>query len=226
LAIKRSYEPVLELLRLLLIRAPDDLVKQLEDADQQFRVWLELQSNSSLSPDVSKNEANLRTTGAALEQILAVLAVTGDGKMVVVPDTNSLIGHPDPLEYRSIVAADAFVFTLLPTVLGELDRLKIEHRNLDVREKAKAAIRRIKGWRLQGSLSAGVIVDKTITVKACQSERDMTRTLSWLDGDVQDDRIIASVIALQAERPASRVVLVTGDINLQNKADAALVEIA
>jgi hypothetical protein len=226
LEIKRSYEPVLELLRLLLTRAPNDLIKQLEEADQHFRVWLELQSNWSLSPDNSGNAAKVRAAGGALEKILSVLAVTGDGAMVVVPDTHSLLGHPDPVAYRFVVAAQAFLFTLLPTVLGELDRLKTEHRNPDVREKAKAAITRIKGWRLQGSLSAGVTVDKTITVKACHSEPDMTRTLTWLDGDVQDDRILASVIALQAERPSSRVVLVTGDINLQNKADAALVETA
>ena len=40
--LKRSYEPISELLRLLLTGAPDNLVRQLEDADQQFRVWLEL----------------------------------------------------------------------------------------------------------------------------------------------------------------------------------------
>lgn len=221
--LKRSYEAVSEL---LLTRAPNDLVRQLKDADHQFRVWLELKSNWSLSSDTSANEAKLRTAGAALGEILAVLEVTGDGEILVVPDTNSVLGSPDPAEYRPIVEADAFTFMLLPTVLGELDRLKVEHRNPDVREKAKAVITRIKGWRQQGSLSVGVTVDKTITVKACHSEPDMNHTLSWLDRDVQDDRIIASVIALQAEQPSSRVVLVTGDINLQNKADAAMIEIA
>ena len=226
IGLKRLYEPVSELLRLLLTGAPDDLVRQLEDADQQFRVWLELKSNWSLSRDISANEAKLRTAAVAIEKILGVLEVTGSAEVLVVPDTNSLLGRADPTDYRSIVALDAFAFTLLPTVLGELDRLKIEHRNPDVREKAKAAITRVKGWRQQGSLSIGVTVDKTITVRACHSEPDMERTLSWLDPNVEDDRIIASVIALQAKQPSSRVILVTGDINLQNKADAAMVETA
>jgi hypothetical protein len=224
--LKRSYEPISELLRLLLTGAPDNLVRQLEDADQQFRVWLELESNWSLSRDGSANEAKLRSAGAAVEEILAVFDAVGRAETLVVPDTNSLLGNPDPADYRSVLAADAFVFVLLPTVLGELDRLKIEHRNPDVRDKAKAVITRVKGWRQQGSLSIGVTVDKTIMVRACHSEPDMKRTLSWLDPTVQDDRIIASVIALQAKQPSSRVILVTGDINLQNKADAAMVETA
>ena len=70
---------------------------------------------------------------------------------------------------------------LLPTVLGELHRHEIEHRNEVVREKAKKIITRIKGWRNQGSLAAGVVVDSSIAVKASHSEPDMENTLSWLD---------------------------------------------
>jgi len=69
-------------------------------------------------------------------------------------------------------------------------------------------------------------VDRTITVKTRHNEPDMNRTLRWLDRDVADDRIVACVVALQTDYPACRVVLVTGDINLQNKADAAFVETA
>ena len=105
-----------------------------------------------------------------------------------------------------------------------MDHLKIEHRNPDVRDKAKAAISRIKGWRLQGSLGSGVTVDKSIIVRAWHAEPDMKSTLPWLDASVPDDRIIASVLGIQAAQPADRLVLVTADINLMNKADAALVE--
>jgi hypothetical protein len=226
MALKRSYEPIAELLHLLLSKAPADLVRQLDDADQQFRVWLELQDNWSLSPDSTTNENGLRAVAAGLERILVVLEVTGASEVIVVPDTNSLLASPDPSAYRTIAGQDSMVFMLLPTVLGELDRLKIEHRNPEIRDKAKSAISRIKGWRQQGSLAIGITVDRSIIVKACHSEPDMKRTLSWLDADVQDDRIIASTIALQTEQPSARIVLVTGDVNLQNKADAALIETA
>jgi len=226
IGLKRDYEPIAELFRLVLSRAPEDLIGQLADADQLFRVWLELQDNWKLSPRPAENEAALRADASSLEQILAVLEVTGATAVVVVPDTNSLLARPDPTGYRAVVGEESFIFMLLPTVLGELDRLKVEHRNPDVREKARSMITRIKGWRQQGSLSSGVTVDKSITVKACHSEPNMGTTLPWLDADIQDDRIVASVLALQAEQPSARIVLVTEDINLQNKADAALIETA
>ena len=52
----------------------------------------------------------------------------------------------------------------------------------------------------------------------------MKATLKWLDKDVADDRLIASTLEIIAQQPSARVVLVTSDINLQNKADAALIE--
>lgn len=69
------------------------------------------------------------------------------------------------------------------------------------------------------------MVDKTILVKAWHKEPDMDNTLSWLDNSVQDDRIIASVLSAQAENASSVIYLITGDINLQNKADAAFIPI-
>jgi predicted ribonuclease YlaK len=70
-----------------------------------------------------------------------------------------------------------------------------------------------------------VTVDSYIKVSAAYQEPDMDNTLSWLDRDNCDDRIVASVLAVQAEHPNSKVTLVTGDINLQNKADAAFIEV-
>jgi len=224
--LKRNYEPVAEMFKLLLKQAPKDLIRQLDRADKQFRVWLELHSNWSISNEPAKNEAALRKDVAEFDKILSILEATGNGEIIVVPDTNSLLACVDPTKYRSVVNADSLIFMLLPTVLGELDKLKIDHKNEDVRNKAKSAITRIKGWREQGSLYSGVIVDKTIKVMANHSEPSMEETLSWLDGNVKDDRIIASVLALQAQVPSSRIVLVTDDINLQNKCDAALIETA
>ena len=179
-----------------------------------------------LSRDQAANDRALRRDAAKLEKILDVLEAVGNHLTIIIPDTNSLLVEPDPVNYRGIAGTRSLVFVLLPTVLGELDRLKIEHRNPDVRDKAKRTITRIKGWRQQGSLPAGVTVDKTIKVIARHNEPDMSKTLSWLDPDVQDDRIIPSVLEIEAEQPAAQVILVTDDINLQNKAEAAVVEFA
>jgi predicted ribonuclease YlaK len=82
-------------------------------------------------------------------------------------------------------------------------------------------VRRIKGWRKQGSLHAGLTVHRNITIRAVAREPRMTESLSWLDPTNRDDRILASALELQAAEPSSHVVLVTADLNLQNKADAA-----
>jgi hypothetical protein len=112
----------------------------------------------------------LRGDVSPFQDVLSVFDMTGADEVLVVPDTNALLDAPDPVPYRGCVDQDSFTFVLIPTVLGELDRLKIEHRNPDVREKAQKAITRIKGWRLQGSLLNGVTVDKLITVKALAAE--------------------------------------------------------
>ena len=109
----------------------------------------------------------------------------------------------------------------MPTVLSELDKLKIVHRDDNFRKKVESVINRIKGYRTQGSLLNGVAVYKTIVIKMIAKEPNFNNTLSWLDKNNNDDRFIASVIEYQVDNPSHRVFLVTSDINLQNKAEMA-----
>jgi hypothetical protein len=224
LSLKRKYETMLAILTVILRGAPNDLIGQLEDADRQFRDWLELDGSWSVTPNPVQNAQKAEAAARPLEQILEVLDLASKDELILVPDTNSLLSADDPIEYRQAVDNDSFVFMLLPTVLGELDRLKVEHRNDVVREKARKVITRIKGWRHQGPLATGVVVDKSITVKTSHSEPDMNKTLSWLDANNRDDRIVANILALQGEYASAHVILVSGDINLLNKADTALIE--
>ena len=190
-----------------------------------YRAWLELDSNWSLTPHRDSNIQKFKEISKKLEKLIDVLDVDENGQIILIPDTNSLLISSDPKAYESIPGLEKYTFLLLPTVLGELDKLKILHRNPDVREKAQKAIKRIKGWRIQGSLTEGVTVNKTITVMAEHKEPNMRNTLSWLDDENADDRIIASVLSVQSSFPSSRVILVTGDINLQNKTNSAMIEI-
>ena len=142
-------------------------------------------------------------------------------KNVIVPDTNSIIQFPNPISYRSIASSEKFNFVILPTVLSELDKLKTTHRNDDFRKKVKSVISRLKGYRNQGNVLVGVKVDKTITVKMIATEPNFNKTLGWIDSKNNDDRIIANVLELQLNHPSDNVILVTSDINLQNKAQLA-----
>jgi predicted ribonuclease YlaK len=142
-------------------------------------------------------------------------------QLILVPDTNSLIQFPDPISYRKLFN-EPFTFLITPTVLTELDKLKINHRNEEFRNKVKSVIKRLKGFRNQGNVLEGVTVDKTITIKMTAVEPNFSKTLKWLDPANEDDRIIAGTLELQVRNPADRLVLMTSDINLQNKAQAAM----
>ena len=226
LTIKHDYDEWHEILRSVFRDPTSDVGRRIAEAHSGLIQWTELSSNWSVTPNPATNQNNLRLDASKYDDILAILEAGGPTNEILIPDTNALAGQPDPERYRSIPGSDEFVFMLLPTVLGELDDLKNNHRNPEFRDKVNKAITRIKGWRNQGNLREGVVVNKTITVKAVAREPDMNKTLSWLVSDNKDDRIIGSVLDVQAANPTSRVVLITGDINLSNKADLARVETA
>ena len=223
LAIKREYEEWFEVFRSVFINATNELDRRVHKADKQLRKWIELSKNYAIRPNIN-NGQELRNDTVDFFDLLEIIEASGPMEPVLIPDTNAMISTPDPTQYRGITGDDHFTFLLLPTVLAELDGLKNSHRNPALREKVNKAITRIKGWRHQGHLLNGVTVDKTITVKAVAIEPDMSNTLAWLDKENRDDRIIASVLNAQSSYPTAQVVLVTGDINLLNKADLARIE--
>ena len=208
------------------LTATDDIDRRIKTADARLRKWIELGSNWSITQSRATNEKELNDDANRFYEILRVAEYQDHTETILAPDTNSIVSEPDPMKYRTIVEDGRFVFLLLRTVLAELDTLKYSHRNPGFREKVQKAIIRIKGWRNQGPLLGGVTVDQSITVRAIGSEPDMQRTLSWLDKDNHDDKIVAAVLEVQSAHPASRVVLVTGDVNLMNKADLAQIETA
>jgi predicted ribonuclease YlaK len=148
----------------------------------------------------------------------------GSGLDTYLPDTNALLYHVD-LDRWSFADSATFELVLAPSVLVELDELKVNHRNPDLREKAEGPIRRIKGYRDRGAgrLSDGVTLRATVsTIRTLAAEPRMEATLRWLDPANRDDRFIASAIGLMRTRPRSVVRIVTRDTNLQNKAEFAL----
>ena len=221
LAIKRDYDEWFDVFRSVFANATDDLDRRIRKADQRLRMWIEMRSNWSLQADPASNEQSLRDDAEQFEALLSIIEASGPMPPVLIPDTNAIVGNPDPTQYRTLADEGSFIFLLLPTVLAELDELKNTHRNPDFRHKVNKVITRIKGWRNQGNLRSGVTVDANITVRTVAIEPDMQNTLTWLDKENRDDRIIASVLEVQSAYPNARVVLITGDVNLSNKADLA-----
>ncbi len=221
LELRRRFLAFVELLGLVLAYSPSDTLEILGSAKESVLRWIDGNSSQwELTGSSEKNEVLLRAEFRPFDRLLEALEVH-ERVVIVVPDTNALAENPNPRSYASIAGAERFTFGLVPSVLQELDHQKDHARVDSYREKVRRAVRMIKGWRAQGRLTEGVLVDRTITVKAFAKEPDFNRTLSWLDRDVQDDRTIASAFELQRQFPGAQVVLATRDVNLQNKAEIA-----
>jgi predicted ribonuclease YlaK len=105
----------------------------------------------------------------------------------------------------------------MPVVFRELDELKRNGRNPEIREAARRADTRLKGLRDNGDVRKGARVAGDVFAVFEHKEPRSGGLPEWLDLDVPDDRLVASALLLQSSHPGSRVVTATGDMNLQNK---------
>ena len=219
--LKGLYGDWFEQLQLLLLDATEKQSREIKETDSFVRRWIEKESSWDLALRMDENKAHFKKQVSVFRDVLDLLDDPKKARVVLVPDTNSLIRCADPSKYSGVAGSPTYDFVLLPTVLQELDELKVKHRDQTFRDKVEGVIRRIKGWGRQGNILDGVTVNGSVTVRTVAREPDFGRTLRWLDRENRDDRIIASVLELQRSMPSAAIVLVTGDINLQNKAQAA-----
>lgn len=221
LQLLKSYSIWLEHFEHLFLCASQEIKKQVKNTDNFVINWIEKKSDWSIPATIQEAKLAFKEKIQVFYQLLQLLDTSNQAEIVLVPDTNSLIMAPDVSQYSTVVGQAKYTIVIVPTVLDELDKLKRDHRDKDFREKVVSVIRRLKGLREQGSLLKGVTVHKSVTVKMLAQEPSFIKTLSWLDPINNDDRIIATVLEIQREHPSAAVILVTSDLNLQNKAEMA-----
>lgn len=90
--------------------------------------------------------------------------------------------------------------------------------NRPVAEKAMQLIRRFKEYARRGDTFEGVVLAGKRSLRELPFSPDASQMPGELDSDHADDRILATALHLSALHLNSRVVLVTRDRNLQNKA--------
>jgi hypothetical protein len=214
-----EYRHFYALLAALLKEQTKDTLKELKKADKSLMSTIEhdqtwcKNTQEALDKAIEALQTELR--------LLSRLYDSSDGEATYVPDTNSLLYNPD-LESWIFSDTSKFIIVLLPTVLSELDLLKVNHRNEEVRMKVEHLIRRIKEYRRRGKLISGVtLIKDKIKIQAIAVEPDMESSLPWLDSDNNDDRILAGIVEVMRARPRSPVLAVSRDINFQNKAEFA-----
>lgn len=174
---------------------------------------------------VTVNEAKttLEIHSAELKSLLDWLEGLGSNDILIIPDTNALIINHKIETYGELIGnIEKWTVIVTSTVLKELDELKNKNINNEFREKVKKTINYLKGLNKQGDIINGLTLYKnTVTLKMLGSEPNMDKTLPWLDKNNNDDRIIAACFDIQIKNPASSVILLTADINLQTKAQLA-----
>jgi len=102
------------------------------------------------------------------------------GMPLLVPDTNALLYNTD-IDKWNFAEASKFRIMLTPTVLSELDQLKVAGRTDEVRKKSEKLIRQIKEYRRRGPLANGASVKKdAVELASIAIEPDTEAMLPWL----------------------------------------------
>lgn len=221
LKLLRKYLSWYEQFHMLFYNSPEMLQAEIIVAHSEIRELIEKKNGFYVPSTIDKAKRIFQEHIQTYYRLLGLFKSSDKPIIILVPDTNALIKAPDVASYGTAVGQTDYTVVILPTVLSELDKLKITHRSEEFRGKVESVIRRLKGLRQQGNMQEGVTVNRTVTVKMIAKEPDFKRTLSWLDPENNDDRIIAATLEVQREVPSSTVILVTTDINHQNKATMA-----
>lgn len=219
--LKKNYGQWIETFKLFTENSPDDSKRKIDETHKFIINWIEKKSDWGIPNSIAEAKVKFENHIKFYYDTLNLYSSNGDREIIVIPDTNAIIQEPDPKAYKILTGSDKLTIVFLPTVLSELDELKLKSSNPDFQKKVKSVITRLKGYRQQGNIIDGVTVEKTISLKMVASEPNFEKTLSWLDRDNNDDRIIASALEIQRDNPSSAVCLVTSDINLQNKTEMA-----
>lgn len=221
MALIALYSAWFERFRLLFPNPTPEVRKKMERADGFVRRWVERPSlfDNDLPRTIEEAKAVAADRLKTFHELLGIARHSGDASLRLLPDTNVLLRDPAIEKLGEAVGSSKHTVHIVTTVLAELDDLKDRGRAPDVREKAEKVVRRLKGLRDRGSLAQGVKVQGDIWLRLEHREVDAQSVLSWLDPTSPDDRILAAALRLQSDNPAGVVVLVTVDMNLQNKAD-------
>lgn len=166
------------------------------------------------APDIQRVQQRVR---AALDGQLTIVEELPSAHeppaTVLVPDTNALIFNPAIETWN--VGNDRIAITVLPQVIAELDGKKMDRK---IGEKASSLIRRFKEFDRRGDTLVGVPVVGKVMFREVALDSAFDGAPSWLNKRNADDRILAGALDLAQQELASRIVLVTRDRNMQNKA--------
>jgi len=225
--LKKAYLKWFEHFRVLFRQHPKEIQDKIQETDSFVRNWIEKEGGWDTPETIDDAKDIFRSRIKEFDNLIDTMSGGKEPrKYILIPDTNALIAESNLARYTEVIGENKFEVVVLPTVMAELESLKLKNIDPRVREKIKTAIRYLKGLRKQGDPISGVKIGAGITVRWEPQEPDLQNSLGWLKNHILDDCILAGTIEILRDNPDALIVLVTSDIGLQNKAAYAYIPCA
>jgi hypothetical protein len=218
--ILKDFNIQFNIIEALIIDSAEQHKKHIND-NKKIILRFILQDHRTWESSIAQAIDTLKKSFIKIMNELSQLYPYNDPRPIVIPDTNALYYNTE-IEKWYFNDFNKFSIALTPSVLKDLDKHKIEHKNDSVRLKAIKLINMIKEYRRRGKLTDGVIIRKDfIDLRSIAIEPDFSKTLKWLDEKNEDDRLIAEAFEIMRSNCSRPAYIVTADINLQNKCEVA-----
>lgn len=214
----KKFNKIVELIEILLSDSPEKHLKEFHSETEKVFEFI-LQNKMTWCKNINEAVTKSSESIEKIKFILNSLFKKSDLPPLLIPDTNALYENIE-IEKWKFEEMQKFDLVITPSVLKDLDKHKIEHRNEGVRTKAIKLINKIKEYRRRGRLTEGVtLIKEKVNLKTIAVEPNFSKTLNWLDPLNEDDRLIAEILELFKANCNRPVIIVTSDINLQNKCE-------
>lgn len=222
--LKDSYDKWYNKFKIIYQNEYPKVMQQINGVNRDFQVFFNdtclFLAEATIHDTIVKFKDRLKIYHDYLHKLIIV-----NPEIILVPDANVLIDFPNIDTYCDFLNKHKCSVILVPTMLSELDTLKISHREKEMREKTRHVINKIEKFSENGNLLEGIIINDKLTIKSIAQEPSFKNTLTWLDQNNKDDRFIASVLEIQCNNPKSATIIVTMDINMRNKANLATIPV-
>jgi hypothetical protein len=222
-----AWQPWMEQLRLLLSSDSSTTKKQLNEVDAFVRRWIDRDGafDFSIPRSIPDAKQRLREQVAVCSDLLRSLDAS-QSETIVLPRQQHAHQEPGHRHLRPRAGQPEVHRGASSGHAGRAGQAE-DHPQQRHGPGEGAQVQ----WAHQGLAHARqpgprVKVQGDVWVRAEGREPNFSATLSWLDPNVADDRLLASVFEIQRRHPTSRVVLLTGDVNLLAKADTARIPTA
>jgi hypothetical protein len=216
----KDFNLQLDIIEALIINSPSQYKNEIKENKKKILRFIQ-QDQRTWEVGIPQIVEKVNQYFDDINKLLIQIYPNSDQIPILIPDTNALYLN---VELENWVFNDFKKFTIIltPSVLRDLDKHKIEHKNETIRTKAVKLINIIKEYRRRGKLIEGIkIKDGRIDLKSIGTEPNFSETLKWLDERNEDDRLIAEALEIMRSYCNRPVLIVTADINLQNKCEVA-----